>query len=588
MMRDPIRVIRRAAPVLLATGLSATAAVTAGNENAARFFESLEVPLVSIEVIATDRDGAPVLDLTADDFEVFEDGRPVEISHFSRPEQISVDGGGAEGTPRPLPAVPERDVYLALYFDDYNVDPRVRGSALAQLRSHLQGGLPAGVKGMVVRFDGRLIVECEPTASAERVLHALDRVQKHVPLDLSRDGERLVNSMQTDSTDAPRVGPRDIFGEGVGVVSGGLRNVLLSDYMPQIHHYVSQRYHRGKDSLEGLESFVRHLQGLHGHKAVVWVGSIETRVGENLFRTYQALFPQQAFADGVNPMMEAMKYDLTHELRDVVQLASSHRVSFYPLGAFGSGVDVNFEYRNEIIAGAGQPARMGPDDSRAIADALEVMARSTGGQTLRDGHLDRQLAVVAQELGASYSLAYRPPSTGDRRYHRIKVAVRPEGVVLRHRQGYRVSKTADRLADRTLTAALLGVTENPLGIDINSRQVEARDDGLFLVPVAVEIPIGNLVLTPAAEQHVARVSVLSVVRDQQGRLSDIHEREYPITIDNDRLLATVNQRATVVLGMVLRGGPHRISIGVRDVYSSIASTGYVEVSVPGPREESAG
>jgi VWFA-related protein len=582
------RVGRFAAPLTALVVLGAAVASVAIEDEAAKFFESLEVPLVSIEVIVTDRSGNPVLDLTAEDFQVFENGRQVEISHFSQPARAA-DSTATAGQPT-LPAVPDRDSYVAFYFDDYNVDPRLRGTALEQLRAQLADGLPEGVHGMVIRFDGSLFVECEPTTDTDKLIAGLDRVARQVPLDLTRDGELLVRAMQIDSVAAPRVGPTGEAGgvEPIGVVSGGLQDIIRTDYLPQIKHYVSQRYHRSKDSLAGLESFIRYLEGIHGHKAVVWVGSVETHVGNNLFRTYEARFPNQARAEGLNPTMEALQYDLTDELRDLIQLASTHRVSFYPIGSLGSGVEVNFDYNNTIIEGGGFPTTVGADDKRAIDDAHQFMSRSTGGRTIYDGHLGQQLREVSDELGATYSLAFTPVSDNDERYHRIRINVSREGATVRHRHGYRATDNTDQLADRTLTAALLGITENPLEIDISSREVEERDDGLFLVPVAVDIPLGNLVLTPDAEQHVARVSVLSVVRDEEGRLSDVHQREYPITIANDQLLASVDSRATVVLGMVLRAGPHRITVGVRDEYSSIESTGYVDVAVPDAAGESTG
>jgi len=46
------------------------------------FGETIDVRVVNVDVWVTDRDGNPVTGLTADDFEVREDGRPVELSNF--------------------------------------------------------------------------------------------------------------------------------------------------------------------------------------------------------------------------------------------------------------------------------------------------------------------------------------------------------------------------------------------------------------------------------------------------------------------------------------------------------------------------
>jgi VWFA-related protein len=398
-------------------------------------------------------------------------------------------------------------------------------------------------------------------------------------MDITRDGDLLVRQMQIDASGQLRLGPADDYAEPAATQGASLRQVMNSDYLPLINHYASQRFHRNRESLAGLSNFISYLQGLAGRKVVVWVGAMETRSGENLFRTYEQLFPARARSEGVNSMMDSMRYDLTHELRDMVQYASSQRVSFYPIGALGLDSTVNFDFDNRILEGGGPPGTSGPVDYRAEANALQAMAAMTGGRTLNDSALGARLVRLSDDLDSAYSLAYRPSTLGDSDYHIILVKVDRQNAVVRHRQGYRVQSSADELPARTVSAALLGITDNPLEINISTRPQESRDDGLFMVPVAVDIPIGNLVLSPEAEQHVARISVVSVVKDDQGRLSDVHQREYPVAISNYQLVSTVAQDATVVLGMVLRGGPHRISVSVRDEMSSIESTQYVDVVV---------
>src|SRR5262245_48478734 len=42
----------------------------------------VEVQVVNVDVTVTDTDGKPVMNLTKDDFEIFEDGRPQKITNF--------------------------------------------------------------------------------------------------------------------------------------------------------------------------------------------------------------------------------------------------------------------------------------------------------------------------------------------------------------------------------------------------------------------------------------------------------------------------------------------------------------------------
>jgi hypothetical protein len=114
---------------------------------------------------------------------------------------------------------------------------------------------------------------------------------------------------------------------------------------------------------------------------------------------------------------------------------------------------------------------------------------------------------------------------------------------------------------------------------LECQEQEARDDNTFLVPVMIRIPIGELVLLPEEGRHRAQVSVYSVVFDQAGRSSDVHERSYPIEIENQHLLTAVEQEAKFTIGMVLREGPHRIAISIRDESSATESTAVVDVMV---------
>ena len=59
------------------------------------------VDLVHFSVIVTDKQGAPVTGLTADDFELVEDGKPQSLTYF-------LEGFRRERRSRPGPAAPSR------------------------------------------------------------------------------------------------------------------------------------------------------------------------------------------------------------------------------------------------------------------------------------------------------------------------------------------------------------------------------------------------------------------------------------------------------------------------------------------------
>jgi hypothetical protein len=69
----------------LLAALAATAAPAAAQQQPADqpalFVEQVDVNVVNVEVFVTDRQGNRVTGLGRDDFELFEDGEPVEITN---------------------------------------------------------------------------------------------------------------------------------------------------------------------------------------------------------------------------------------------------------------------------------------------------------------------------------------------------------------------------------------------------------------------------------------------------------------------------------------------------------------------------
>ena len=129
-------------PLLLASpGLAQETSTPPSDEP---FFERVAVNIVNVEVYVTDEEGNPVTDLTADDFEIYEDKRAVELVNFYR-----VTDGGAGGsragrrrrrrpgrrgpaTPRTATAEPGRDAGRRA------ADARVSAPASDRLRRQLQ------------------------------------------------------------------------------------------------------------------------------------------------------------------------------------------------------------------------------------------------------------------------------------------------------------------------------------------------------------------------------------------------------------------------------------------------------------------
>jgi hypothetical protein len=209
------------------------------------------------------------------------------------------------------------------------------------------------------------------------------------------------------------------------------------------------------------------------------------------------------------------------------------------------------------------------------------MAGTTGGRPLVNSEaLAGQLEELSEELGSYYSLAFEPQHLGDGKYHRLDVKVNRDGVRLRHREGYLDIPLAERINHKTLAAAIHGVTDNPLGITVaTSGKIIKRDDGTYLLPVIITVPIDQLVLIPSIDQHQGRISIHLTVRDQRGDLSPTVRREYPIEIPNNSLTSALGQSAGFTMRLAVRSGRQRIAVGLRDEVASTEAVTFVEVEV---------
>ncbi len=549
------------------------------------FFEPLRVPLVNVEVVVSDRSGAPIEGLGPGDFEVLQDGVPMAVTHFSGPGAPRLVTTAEVAAPYGT-APPVERTFLVLYVDDTAVEPQLRSAVLAQLRELASRPQPSGLSTMLARFDGRLHIESDFAAPADELVAAIDRLRAQPALDPTRDGEALLQRMQSMAQRPRTVNttpPASIDGETNLPVRPATDPADVEPeayaFLPEIHQVARNRHLRGRVSLAGLQSYLELLGTIPGRKVVLWVGGLELRAGEGLFRTWQDLFQGAARRHGGDPMMESMQYDLSRELRALLEAANGERISFITVsspsggGRDGSAIDAR------VLESPGRPGRQDHRDVRSQEEALAMMALVTGGRSLATARLGEQLALVADDLDNAYSLAYRPPTAGDGAFHEISVKVRRPDASVRHRAGYRDPGEGAPAEGRTLAAALLGTGVNQLGVGASCEAQEAREDGSFLVPVRLTVPIENLVLLPKGDRHTARISVLTVVRDAAGGVSEVYRREYPIEIGNEELIAAVEQPAAFVLGMVLRPGPYRIAICVRDDRSLVESTVLVDVVV---------
>ncbi|HSN55578.1 MAG TPA: hypothetical protein VLT32_12950 [Candidatus Sulfomarinibacteraceae bacterium] len=108
--------------------------------------------MVNLDVYVRDREGRPVVDLTAEDFRLLQDGVEVPISNFA---VFTGSGGAAGGTGDsgdavPPATLPPQPVSVVLYIDNTNLLPLDRNRVISRLRNFVEEALAPPVEMMVV------------------------------------------------------------------------------------------------------------------------------------------------------------------------------------------------------------------------------------------------------------------------------------------------------------------------------------------------------------------------------------------------------------------------------------------------------
>jgi VWFA-related protein len=561
-------------PLVLSLFLLPAAAGAQEAEKGPTFYESLDVQVVNVEVFVTDKSGKRVTGLTRDDFQLLEDGKPIEITNFfavaGEPAEapaaapVPADTAGAAGAATPPPAPPvippgsEQRLHLAIVIDDLSLVGPTRNRLLKSIREQVIPRLRPDELALVAAYEGGSVELVQGlTADKALLLAALDKVAKGAPRGVERAMDRRRLLQQIDQADL-------LGGDRSAVAEAAAREAY-----GQIQAYSRQRYEETRGTLGALTRFVDTLAGLPGRKALLYMGGgLSARPSQTFFQAWQVKFSALSRDAGASSL-DGFDDDLTRFFDELAQHANSNRVTLYSLGATEQLAGASAEAGGSTTWSAGLEAI----ETNNLTEPLHQLADGTGGlasvNTVNPGPI---LARMCEDFDAYYSLGFVPRDRQDRKNHRIEVALRNRrDLVVRHRTGRRERPNAERMSDRTLAALLLDPGENPLEVALDVVRETKNDKGQLLVEVLVKFPLARLVLLPQGNFHEGKVSVWVGTRDLRGRNSTVQEIAVPIRVPNDQLLTALGQTAAYKMPLLLRPEEHRIAVTVRDELGNVDS-----------------
>jgi len=369
--------------------------------------------LVEVDIIVKDKDGRFVSGMTADDFEVLEEGKPQKIQHFylvTETPTTSIEPRGDVLLPR-SPDQTNRRIFVLFFDSDHlsaGVLERLKYAAMSFVNAALTAGDLAGVFTNGVLWHGHLTTDKQELLDGIRSVSPafettgtrLAQLVEYPRIESELDATRIEAG---DQQLLDSVADQNCTTERDACAQEGGREYVVVKLQRKAQYFVSEARRAARATLDTLGYLSRNLAPLEGRKTIMMLS--------------EGFYTQ----------------DVLSTLPQVAGQASRAGVTIYTVNARGT-------------RGAG--GRIMPDASVSMGslslhgdsseEGLDILAGQTGGVAYR--HRDdvtAELKEVASDTSTYYVLAYSPEnSVLDNKFRKIELKTKWAGLTVRARRGY--------------------------------------------------------------------------------------------------------------------------------------------------------
>ena len=540
-------------PAAAATLLVLSGAATLQAQPDQTFIDTLDVQVVEVDVVVTDRNGRPVRGLTRDDFELYVDGEPVEITNFFESEILGQPAEPADRTAPPAagtePAQAEgadpASLTVVLYMDDANLFPPYRSRLLRRLEKAVESWRSLNARFMFARFVNRLEVVVPPTRDLDAILKAASKRPKGLA--------RAVRNQRS----------RQFTLEEINVNSRGCQNT--GQLMALADTYAVEQANRAAIAADGLADLTSTLAGIPGRKAIVYMSDgLPQQPGLSAFDYIaQVLCPNDPrIVPETNAA--AQRHDETRRFQQLTAHANANRVTLFTLDAGGIRTGLSQSMSFDGVAPSYQNDRLHWTN---IQGGLQQLASETGGKALLNSNdLADLLEDVTEQLVSTYSLGFSPDERRSGDVRRLKVELAPhaaQGRSVEYRRSYRDKTQDEQLAERLISAAYLGSTPNPLGVAVDLGATTPREKKVHRQPVSIVVPGEAVLLVPGAGGPGGRLRLLLLAVDEEKRgRTSVRQMTVPVGPAGD--VQATEGAFRFEVSVSLAEGDYQVVVGVRD------------------------
>jgi VWFA-related protein len=573
-----------------------------------------ESSVVLLDVVVRDKKGGLVRDLTASEFEVYEDGEKQDVSAFAvfdngrerpgpaTPEDLEVrenapsgqkddEGTAAAGLLSRETSTddrPARPGVIAFVFDRMTPNGRDIAHKAGQIyveRGHVDGDIVG-----IFQIDLALRTLQPFTADIEDISAGFERAAMQANTVFASDvrdraREKVDGAAQTESA------LMSLTSQASSAEGAALAVQLGFQRMEARMLRSFDRLERGQQgfaSTNALLAVINGLRSLPGRKSIVFF-SEGLAITSQVLDTFRSVI---ATANRANVAVYAVDAaglrttSTTFETREELSQLAEQRVRQEARGGVGG-------YEGSLNRGFERSEDMLRHDPHA---SLGRIAGETGGFLVADTNdASAGFKRIQEEMRFYYLLSYSPTNTDyDGRFRSVSVKVLRPDLRIHSRKGYLALPPDTSVPVRGYEApAIAELDRHPQPHDFPLHAValsfpEARRPGR--VPVMVRVPTGSLTWVLDEEQGLfqADVSVVARLRSPDGLEVDRLSREYPLSAKVDQIDAARAGNILFFEETDLAPGVYRLETVAYDALGKKASVCSDTVDVPtvtgdGPR-----
>ncbi len=519
------------------------------------FSDVIDVRVVNVEVVVTDKKGNRIRGLQASDFELHVDSAPVQIDYFTEVDDGLAKTSSDDGVGN-VPALaadePVATNYL-IFIDELSTIRRDRDRVLDGLHTDLDQ-LGSADRVAVVVFDGYNVTRLTDWTESRNDIEAAPRQAR----DREALGLRRMPALGTRSAQIQRaVMAATAAVRGFAAVPGRKVMLLLAEgwrtpsALPEnVLRRVGFPTHIRVDDLYGplvhsanLVGYTLYPVDLPGFRPGFPGAASDTPIGSAALRGPGHYRDYGLFRS----------YDVYNRYMNARRLGRSGLGFHYPDGSWFSSSEPEW----------------------AEHSVLEFLARETGGLAMINSRRDVAFSTAAADTRSFYWLGFTPPRDEDNELHKIDVRLAGRSDLrVRSRKHYLDMSKGTEVTMLVEGALLFGGSPGIESLEIvlgSPRKARFRK---IHVPMKVVIPLDDITLLPMGDLWMNELELRITVINESGDRSETPVQTIPIAGPAE---PQPGQHYTYDTELLLRKREHRFVAAIYDPVSGaiLSSSGAV-------------